>query len=102
MQEIRLSLCDCFGNINTEGSPVWTGYTRYSWSDLEVELGFDNELIIKLKDWQKTAIESLSLKDTEKIKSEIEGLSLLLKLKDHLGNFPIVYYSSFSESYLTF
>lgn len=101
MSEIRFSLSDNFGNIDNDGSPLWTGYTRYSWLDLEVELGLDDELILTLKDWQKIAIESFSQKDTEQIKCEIKGLSILLELKEQLNNFPIVYYSSFSESYFT-
>lgn len=101
MQEIRFSLMDNFGNIDSDGSPLWTGYTRYSWLDLEVELGLDDELILKLQDWQKEAIESFTLKDTDQIKCEIKGLSILLELKEQLCSLPIMYYSSFSQSYFT-
>ena len=101
MQEIRFSLMDNFGNIDSDESPIWTGKTRYSWSDLKVELGLDDELILKLRDWQKTAIESISQKDTEQIKCEIGGLSILLELKKHLNKLPVVYYSSFSQFHFT-
>jgi hypothetical protein len=100
-QEIRFSLMDNFGNIDSDGSPIWEGYTRYDWLDLKVELGLDEELINRLRDWQKTAIEAISLKDTDQIKCEIEGLSILLELKKHLCSLPIVYYSGFSASYYT-
>ncbi len=91
MPEIRFSLMDNFGNIDSDGSPIWTGNTRYSWSDLEVELGLDDRILPRLKNWQKAAIASLNLQETDQIKCEIEGLSILLVLKEHLSPLPVSY-----------
>jgi hypothetical protein len=101
MKKLKLSISDEFGNIDFDGSPIWKipRKSKYSWQDVEVDLGLSSRLVKRLEDWQKEAIRlnELIWDKEERVKCEIEGLAILLELRKELPDYEITYSSNFNS-----
>jgi hypothetical protein len=101
MKKLKLSISDNYGNIDLDGSPLWGNNSRYSWREVEFELGLESDLVERVKLWQKNSIRAnqwIGVRE-ERVRCEIEGLTILLELRRELPDFEITYYSIFSGSY---
>lgn len=99
MKKIKLSVFDDFGNISFNESPIWKHNARYSWTDIKEKLGLKDELVTRINDWRHEAIgtqKQCSYKE-DKVKCEIEGLSILLELRKELPDYEITYSSNFNS-----
>ena len=101
MKKLKLSISDNYGNIDLDGSPLWENSSRYSWEEVEFELGLESNLVERIKQYQKDSVKTYGCSEREEdtVQCEIEGLSLLLELRRELPDFETTYYSIFSGSY---
>lgn len=99
MKKIKLSISDDYGNIDNNGSPIWRNGGRYGWQGIKLTLGLTQELMVRLRNWQKEAIRlnELIWEKEDRVKCEIEGLAILLELRKELPDYEITYSSNFNS-----
>lgn len=99
MKRIKLSISDDSGNITIGGSPFWRYSLNLSWEEAIEVLGLKENLLSRLRNWKLKAVKAYRYKwwKVEQVKCEIEGLSILLELKEELPDYEITYSSNFNS-----
>lgn len=97
MKKIKLSVSDDYFTPDYGLSPLWKNAKRYPWDVIESSLNLNHEIVSRLKDWQNKTIEAKTpfTPKEERIKCEIEGLSILLELRKELPDYQIEYQNIF-------
>lgn len=99
MKKIRLSVFDEFGNICFEfgESPLWRHGRKLTWVEVVKELRLKDSLVTRLKDWKLEGIATNKHQREDRVKCEIEGLTILLELRKELHDYEITYSSNFNS-----
>ena len=97
MKRIKLSVTDDYCTPDNGLSPIWRNSKRYDWEELYVYLNLPGYLVSRIRNWQNITVEAKTpfTPKEERIKCEIEGLSILLELRKELPNFKIEYQNIF-------